>query len=54
MAGHQIAVHTYSHPYLTTLTNDQIIAELGWTKKIIKDVIGVTPQYMRPPYGDIE
>jgi len=54
MAGHQIAVHTYSHPYLTTLTNDQIIAELGWTKKIIKDVIGVTPQYMRPPYGDID
>jgi peptidoglycan/xylan/chitin deacetylase (PgdA/CDA1 family) len=54
MAGHQIAVHTWSHPYLTTLTNDQIIAELGWTKKVIKDILGVTPNYMRPPYGDIE
>ena len=54
MGGHQIGVHTWSHPYLTTLTNEQIIAELGWTKKVIKDVLGVTPNFMRPPYGDIE
>ena len=54
MSGHQIAVHTWSHPYLTTLTNEQVIAELGWTKKVIKDILGVTPSYMRPPYGDIE
>jgi peptidoglycan/xylan/chitin deacetylase (PgdA/CDA1 family) len=46
IGGHQIAVHTWSHFPLTTLTNDQIIAELGWTKKIIKDVIGVTPNMM--------
>lgn len=51
---HQIAVHTWSHPPLTTLTNEQIIAELGWSKKVIKDTIGVTPNMMRPPYGDIE
>jgi len=54
MSGHQIGVHTWSHPSLTTLTNEQIIAELGWSKKVIKDVIGVTPNMMRPPYGDIE
>ncbi|KAG6869152.1 hypothetical protein C0993_012251 [Termitomyces sp. T159_Od127] len=54
MSGHQIAVHTWSHPPLTTLTNEQIIAELGWSKKVIKDVLGVTPNMMRPPYGDIE
>ena len=54
LAGHDIAVHTWAHPYLTTLTNEQIIAELGWTKKVIYDVLGVTPLYMRPPYGDIE
>ena len=52
--GHQIGVHTWSHTALTTQTNEQIIAELGWTKKIIKDVLGVTPTTMRPPYGDIE
>lgn len=54
MSGHQVAVHTWSHPYLTTLTNEEIIAELGWTRKAIKDVIGVTPNMMRPPYGDID
>lgn len=54
MAGHQIAVHTWSHPNLTTLTNEQIVAELGWTKKVIKETIGVTPAFFRPPYGDID
>ena len=54
MSGHQVAVHTWSHPYLTTLTNEQIIAELGWTRQAIRDVIGVSPSMMRPPYGDIE
>ena len=54
MGGHQIAVHTWSHPALTTLSNEEIIAELGWSKKVIKDVLGVTPNMMRPPFGDIE
>jgi peptidoglycan/xylan/chitin deacetylase (PgdA/CDA1 family) len=54
MAGHQIAVHTWSHHYLTSMTNEQIIAELGWSRKIIKDVTGVTPTFMRPPFGDID
>lgn len=54
MTEHQISVHTWSHPQLTTLTTEQVIAELGWAKKIIKDVLGVTPNTMRPPYGDIE
>lgn len=54
MAGHQISVHTWSHPYLTTLTNEQIVAELGWSKQVIKDTIGVTPNTFRPPYGDID
>jgi len=54
MLGHQLAVHTWSHSYLTTQTTEEIIAELGWSKKVIKDVIGVTPNVMRPPYGDID
>ncbi|SPO22228.1 probable Chitin deacetylase [Ustilago trichophora] len=52
--GHQISVHTWSHHALTTLTNEQIVAELGWTKEVIRSVIGVTPNTMRPPYGDID
>jgi len=54
MLGHQLGVHTWSHPPLTTLTNEQIIAEFGWTKKIMKDLTGVTPNTFRPPFGDID
>ena len=54
MAGHHISVHTWSHTMLTTQTTPEIIAEFGWSKKVIKDVIGVTPNTMRPPFGDIE
>src|SRR4051812_41200542 len=39
---------------MTTLTNDQVVAELGWTRKAIKDVTGVTPLTFRPPFGDID
>ncbi|KZT74900.1 carbohydrate esterase family 4 protein [Daedalea quercina L-15889] len=52
--GHQVAVHTWSHPYMTTKTNEEVIAELGWSRKVIKDTLGVTPIYWRPPYGDID
>jgi len=54
MGGHQIGVHTWSHTPLTTQSNEQIIAELGWSKKVIKDILGVTPNTFRPPYGDID
>jgi len=52
--GHELSVHTWSHPALTTLTTEQIVAELGWTRKAIKDATGVTPLTMRPPFGDID
>lgn len=54
MNNHEISGHTWSHSALTTLTNEQIVAELGWTRKAIRDVIGVTPLTFRPPYGDID
>lgn len=54
MAGNQISVHTWAHPYLTTKTNEEIVAELGWTKEAMKQILGVTPTTMRPPYGDID
>jgi hypothetical protein len=36
------------HAELTTISNEQIIAELKWTELAIKEVIGVTPRLMRP------
>ncbi|KAG9090829.1 chitin deacetylase [Ceratobasidium sp. UAMH 11750] len=54
IAGHEIAIHTWTHPQMTTLTNEQIVAELGWTRQAIQAVLGVTPRYFRPPYGDCD
>ncbi|KAI8874768.1 carbohydrate esterase family 4 protein [Backusella circina FSU 941] len=53
-AGHELAMHTWSHNYMTTLTNEQIVAELKWNELAIKEVTGVAPKYFRPPYGDID
>ncbi|CAG8538730.1 5722_t:CDS:2, partial [Dentiscutata heterogama] len=52
--GHQIGVHTWSHPYLTTQATEQVISELEWGAEIIKNVTGVRPLYMRPPFGDYD
>lgn len=53
-AGHELAMHTWSHSYMTSLTNEQIVAELKWNELAIKEVTGVSPRYFRPPYGDID
>lgn len=52
--GHQIGIHTWSHPYLTNLTNDEIVAEIVYTAMAIYEVIGVVPKYFRPPYGNVD
>jgi peptidoglycan/xylan/chitin deacetylase (PgdA/CDA1 family) len=50
-----IAVHTWTHPYLTTLSNKRIFAELAFTMKIIHESTGGRlPRFWRPPYGDTD
>ena len=52
--GHHICSHTWSHPYMTALTNQEVFAELYYSSKAIKDVMGITVDCWRPPYGDID
>ncbi|CAO0794532.1 unnamed protein product [Mucor circinelloides] len=52
--GHHIASHTWSHPQMTTKTNQEVLAEFYYTQKAIKLATGLTPRYWRPPYGDID
>jgi len=51
-AGHQVASHTWSHPHLTTLTWDQIHNEMWLVEQALERILGVTPAFMRPPYGE--
>lgn len=39
---------------MTSLANDNVVAELYWTLKAIKEVTGVTTKCWRPPYGDVD
>lgn len=52
--GHEICVHTWSHQYMTALTNEQVFAELYYTRQMIKDILNVTATCWRPPYGDVD
>ncbi|KAF7317511.1 Carbohydrate esterase family 4 protein [Mycena kentingensis (nom. inval.)] len=52
--GHEICVHTWSHGYMTQMTNEQAFAELWYTIKAIKLVTGLTPTCWRPPHGDVD
>ena len=48
-----IAVHTWTHPFMTTLSNLDVVSELGWTMEIIHNSTGGrVPKYWRPPFGD--
>ncbi|KAF8339147.1 uncharacterized protein EI90DRAFT_3279504 [Cantharellus anzutake] len=50
-----IAVHTYTHPHMSTLSNERVLAELGYTMQIIHDSTGGrVPRFWRPPYGDCD
>ncbi|KAI9303768.1 hypothetical protein BJ944DRAFT_182850 [Cunninghamella echinulata] len=53
-SGHHIASHTYSHPHLMSLTNEEIINEMKATEEAIRDVIGIRPTYVRPPFGEAD
>ncbi|KAK9718031.1 hypothetical protein K7432_005785 [Basidiobolus ranarum] len=50
--GHQIALHTHTHPHLNTLTEAQIREEMTQVEKAVQNVIKVTPNFMRPPHGE--
>jgi peptidoglycan/xylan/chitin deacetylase (PgdA/CDA1 family) len=52
-AGHEIAIHTWSHSDLTLLSPQQVYAELAWTIYAVHSAIGQTPKLFRPPYGNI-
>lgn len=52
--GHALGSHTFSHQSLLKLTNLQIKQEIQQTDSIIQAAAGVTPQFCRPPYGEID
>ncbi|KAI8990313.1 hypothetical protein BDB01DRAFT_833328 [Pilobolus umbonatus] len=53
-SGHTLCAHSWSHPAMTSLTNEDIVAQLYWSIRAIKEAAGVTTRCWRPPFGDID
>lgn len=52
-AGHEIGNHSYNHPHMETVkTLEKFKKELFDTNAIIEELVGVTPDLFRVPYGD--
>lgn len=52
LEGHEIANHTYNHPYFSRrAAGDKIIAEMERTNEAIFQVTGQKPRLFRPPGG---
>ncbi|KAF8450717.1 carbohydrate esterase family 4 protein [Boletus edulis BED1] len=48
-----LAVHTWTHPFMTSKSNEEVVAELGWSMWIVHNSTGGRiPRFWRPPYGD--
>lgn len=52
--GHEIGNHSWNHPDLTKLTDEQIRDQLDRTGQAIQDAAGVRPTTFRPPYGAVD
>lgn len=49
-AGHTIATHTYSHPYLPALGHEAAVANVDKGRAVVEERTGETPHFFRFPY----
>lgn len=50
--GHLVGNHSYRHEQLSKLSMEQACNQVERTNKLICDITGVYPSYLRPPFGD--
>jgi len=51
--GHEIGNHTYNHPNLTKLSEDEIRLEIDSVNNFLRDNFNLKPDTFRPPYGAV-
>ena len=49
--GHFVGNHSWNHPLLTTLADEEVERQLRDTNGIIESITGQCPRLFRPPYG---
>jgi len=50
----EIAAHSYYHPHMMEKDDERIRRELKRTQTLIRKITGRTPQYFRPPFGEVD
>lgn len=50
--GHEVGNHTWNHPRLPELTDDEIARQLGRTATLLRSLSGQPVATFRPPYGE--
>jgi hypothetical protein len=54
VAGHQIGLHTMTHPHMESVkTEEEIALEITRNIDIVSDKLRVKTKYFRPPYGTV-
>lgn len=54
LMGNTIGNHTFNHLNFYRLKDDEQIEEITKTNEVIESLIGFTPRFLRPPYGNIK
>ena len=49
--GHIIGNHSYDHKNFTKISEEQVLEQIQKTNKLIKNITGRKPRFLRPPYG---
>ena len=49
--GHEIGNHTFTHPDISEISDEQVKLQLNLTERLFASKLGVNPLYFRPPYS---
>lgn len=49
--GHIIGNHSYDHKNFTRINEEQVIEQIQKTNRLIENITGKKPRFLRPPYG---
>jgi len=52
--GHEIGNHSWTHPQLSTFSDQRVTEEIRKTQGAIKNVCGFIPTLQRPPFAAIK
>ncbi|MFC1755193.1 polysaccharide deacetylase family protein [Thermoproteota archaeon] len=51
--GHEIGNHSFNHRMYSKMTKQEILIDIAKSQKLFKQVLGIYPRYIRPPYGSV-